>query len=118
VTTSKPAYHLCTPADKSLDTLALLSKMSSYILAINCGSSSIKSKLFLVPDIKDEALKAVADVTVKNIGSKGDKVKFKISWEDAEGTGKLGKDLEEDGEAGDAVECERQGAIYLSVPPR
>jgi acetate kinase len=92
--------------------------MSSYILAINCGSSSIKSKLFLVPDNKDEALKAVADVTVKNIGSKGDKVKFKISWEDAEGTGKLGKDLEEDGEAGDAVECERQGGIYLSVSSR
>lgn len=79
--------------------------MSSYILAVNCGSSSIKSKLFLIPDNKNDALKAVADVTVKNIGSKGDKVKFKISWEDSEDTGKLGEDLEEDGEAGDSAEC-------------
>ena len=79
--------------------------MSSYILAINCGSSSIKSKLFLIPETKNDPLKAVADVTVKNIGSKGDKVRFKISWEESGDIGKLGDDLEEDGEAGDAVEC-------------
>jgi len=87
--------------------------MSSYILAINCGSSSIKSKLYLIPEDKHAALQSVADVTVKNIGSKGDKVKFKISWEDTEGVGKLGKDLEEDGDAGDTAECEYQAFVFF-----
>jgi acetate kinase len=88
--------------------------MTSYILAINCGSSSIKSKLYLVPQDKTDALQAVADVTVKNIGSKGDKVKFKVSWNDTEGVGILGSDVEEEGEAGDQVECE---VGFVIIPP-
>lgn len=108
------ASHLADPLDKrDLPFKASQAVMSSYILAINCGSSSIKSKLYLIPEDKHAALQSVADVTVKNIGSKGDKVKFKISWEDSEGVGKLGKDLEEDGDAGDAVECESQAFVII-----
>lgn len=80
--------------------------MPSYILAINCGSSSIKSKLFEIPSSKSEALKPVADATVKNIGSKGDKVKFKVEWSDGKDA-KLGEDVEEEGDEGVSVECKQ-----------
>jgi acetate kinase len=86
---------------------------TSYILAINCGSSSIKSKLFLIPESKG-ALVPVADATVKNIGSKGDKVKFKIEWNDAQGVGKLGKDTEEEGEEGVSAECNYENPVRPS----
>lgn len=75
--------------------------MPSYILAINCGSSSIKSKLYEIPSSKSDALKPVADATVKNIGSKGDKVKFKVEWEE----GGLGESVEDEGEEGIDAEC-------------
>ncbi|KAK4689676.1 acetate kinase, partial [Tremellales sp. Uapishka_1] len=65
-----------------------------YLLAINCGSSSIKGKLFSLP-----ALEAKADLSVSNIGSKGDKVKIKIEWQ-----GDHGKNLQEDGDDGESVE--------------
>jgi len=72
----------------------------SYILAINCGSSSIKGKLFHLPSTKSEALKPAAQLSVSNISSKGEKVKIKIKWD-----GEEGRDVEEEGEDGGDVDC-------------
>jgi acetate kinase len=72
----------------------------SYLLAINCGSSSIKGKLFHLPGSKKEALKDAASLSVSNIGSKGEKIKIKISWQEEEG-----RDLEEEGDDGGEAEC-------------
>jgi acetate kinase len=73
----------------------------SYLLAINCGSSSIKGKLFHLPGSKEEVLKDAASLSVSNISSKGEKIKIKINWQEEEG-----RDLEEEGEDGGEVECE------------
>ena len=72
-----------------------------YVLAINCGSSSIKGKLFPIPSSLAEPLSAVANLGVSNISSKGEKVKIKVGWE-----GGKGKDVDEEGEDGGSVECE------------
>ena len=66
-----------------------------YLLAINCGSSSIKGKLYSIP-----SLDAVASLGVSNIASKGEKVKIKVSWVE-----KQGKDISEDGDDGGSVKC-------------
>lgn len=47
-----------------------------YLLALNCGSSSIKGKLYAVKKDFDLA----ASISVSNIGAEGDNVKMKISW--------------------------------------
>jgi len=73
----------------------------AYLLAINCGSSSIKGKLYHLPGSKNEPLNDAASLSVSNISSKGEKVKIKIQWK-----GEEGKDVEEEGEDGDDVECE------------
>jgi acetate kinase len=73
---------------------------TSYILAINCGSSSIKSKLYSISSTKGQALTAVAEASVKGIAAKGQKIKIKVQWLD-----KSGHDLSEDGEEGDVVDC-------------
>jgi acetate kinase len=78
-----------------------------YLLAINCGSSSIKGKLYPLPPSKDEQLKPTANLSVSNISSKGENVKIKIKFE-----GEHGKDLEEEGEDGGEVDCELQPSIY------
>jgi acetate kinase len=72
-----------------------------FILAVNCGSSSIKGKLFEVPKSKTQPLSSVASLSVTNISSKGEKVKIKVSWED-----RKGKNVDTEGEDGDSVECE------------
>ena len=71
-----------------------------YLLAVNCGSSSIKGKLYAIPPVKSDALKAEAQLGVSNISSKGEKVKIKVEW-----TGSQGKDVNEEGDDGDKVEC-------------
>jgi acetate kinase len=71
-----------------------------YLLAVNCGSSSIKGKLYAIPPQKSETLKTTAQLSVSNIGSKGENVKIKIGWEDVKG-----KDVSEEGEDGGSVEC-------------
>jgi hypothetical protein len=73
----------------------------SYLLAINCGSSSIKGKLYHLPKSKDEPLNDAASLSVSNISSKGEKIKIKIQWK-----GEEGKDVNEEGEDGGDVECE------------
>lgn len=73
----------------------------AYLLAINCGSSSIKGKLYHLPGSKEEPLSDAASLSVSNISSKGEKIKIKISWK-----GEEGRDVEEGGEDGGDVECE------------
>lgn len=73
-----------------------------YILAINCGSSSIKSKLYLRTQHSEDSdgarkgrdgvvgnesapgkeggLLQVAEATIKNIAAKGEKVKVNVRW--------------------------------------
>lgn len=72
----------------------------SYILAINCGSSSIKAKLF--SSAEDGSLTAVAEASIKNIAAKREKVAISIKWiQEA-----TGENFEEEGEDGDKVDCE------------
>jgi acetate kinase len=73
----------------------------AYLLAINCGSSSIKGKLYHLPGSKEEPLNDAASLSVSNISSKGEKIKIKIQW-----NGEEGKDVNEEGEDGGDVECE------------
>lgn len=72
-----------------------------YLLAINCGSSSIKGKLYALSSSESDPLKDIADLSVSNISSKGEKVKIKITYSNY---GK-GKDVNEDGDDGASVEC-------------
>lgn len=71
-----------------------------YILAVNCGSSSIKGKLYTIPSSPSEPLLPLASLGVSNISSKGEKVKISVDWEDSKG-----KDVDEEGEDGATVEC-------------
>lgn len=73
---------------------------TSYILAINCGSSSIKSKLYSVSSTKGQPLTAVAEASIKGIAAKGQNTKIKVEWLDGSG-----HNLSEEGEEGDKVEC-------------
>jgi acetate kinase len=56
---------------------------STYLLAINCGSSSIKGKLYEVPTSSAEELVLAATLGVNNINAKGEKLKIKVQWENA-----------------------------------
>ncbi|KAJ9110922.1 hypothetical protein QFC19_001431 [Naganishia cerealis] len=69
---------------------------TTYILAINCGSSSIKAKLYKVGSAKRQPLTAVAEGSVKGIGAKGQKIKIKLEWLDGSGD-----NVSEEGELGD-----------------
>lgn len=73
-----------------------------YLVALNCGSSSIKGKLYAV----GPKFTTVAVISVSNIGAAGDDVQLKITWED----GKNG--IDEDIGKGSEVErgCRRDGA--------
>lgn len=73
----------------------------SYLLAINCGSSSIKGKLYHLPASRQETFKLAASLSVSNISSKGEKIKIKVQWDEEEGS-----DVNEEGEDGGTVECE------------
>ncbi|KAL7420760.1 hypothetical protein Q5752_004712 [Cryptotrichosporon argae] len=79
-----------------------------YLLALNCGSSSIKGKLFVLPASRAEPLHTAAEVGVSNIGSKGDKVKIKLAWTEE---GKEG--VEEEGVDGGEVKYEDMFAPIL-----
>lgn len=72
-----------------------------YLLAVNCGSSSIKGKLYAIPPAKSDPLGTVADLGVSNISSMGEKVKIKVTWSEGKG-----KNVNEEGEDGGSVECE------------
>lgn len=74
--------------------------MSSYLLAINCGSSSIKGKLYHLPQSQQDPLKLAASLSVSGISSKGEKIKIKVQWDEEEG-----RDVNEEGEDGGSVEC-------------
>lgn len=86
----------------------------TYILAINCGSSSIKSKLYSVSETKGQPLTPVAEASVKGIAAKGQKIKIKVEWLD-----NSGHDVSEEGEEGDVVECKKHdlaGQLLLIIP--
>jgi acetate kinase len=70
-----------------------------HILAINCGSSSIKGKLYQIAS-KDAETKVAASLSVSGISSKGEKVKISVKW-----IGEKGSDVDEEGEDGGSVEC-------------
>ncbi|WWC62791.1 acetate kinase [Kwoniella dejecticola CBS 10117] len=73
----------------------------THLLAINCGSSSIKGKLFGIPKSKSDPLEPQSSLEVVNIGSKDEKVKIKITWEEGKG-----ENLTEEGKNGDEVDYE------------
>ncbi|WWC70956.1 acetate kinase [Kwoniella pini CBS 10737] len=73
----------------------------TYLLAINCGSSSIKGKLFGIPKSKSDPLEPQSALEVVNIGSKDEKVQIKITWEEGKGD-----NLTEQGKNGDEVDYE------------
>lgn len=62
---------------------------ATYLLALNCGSSSIKGRLFALPTAGAGSprgvLEDVARIAVSNIGAKGDTVQLKIGWEAGRG---------------------------------
>nr|WPS94677.1 acetate kinase [Naematelia aurantialba] len=72
-----------------------------YLLAVNCGSSSIKGKLFALPSSISAPLEQRASLSVTGIGSHGDKVNFKVNWEQGHG-----KAVDEDGDDGASVDYE------------
>jgi acetate kinase len=80
---------------------------TTYILAINCGSSSIKAKLYALNDsAKRQPLTAVAEGSIKGIAAKGQKIKIKLEWLDGSG-----HDVSEEGELGDQVDCTSEVSI-------
>jgi hypothetical protein len=83
---------------------------TTYILAINCGSSSIKAKLYALNDsAKRQPLTAVAEGSIKGIAAKGQKIKIKLEWLDGSG-----HDVSEEGELGDQVDCTSEVSIWDS----
>lgn len=76
----------------------------SYLLAINCGSSSIKGKLYHLPSSQQDPLNLAASLSISGISSKGEKIKIKIQWD-----GEEGRDVSEEGEDGGDVECMSSG---------
>ncbi|KAL1413135.1 hypothetical protein Q8F55_000884 [Vanrija albida] len=63
-----------------------------YILALNCGSSSIKGKLFALPPASDSPLARVATLAVSNIGAAGDAVTLRLRWATGEDVREAGGD--------------------------
>lgn len=75
--------------------------MPQYILSINCGSSSVKGKLFEIASDK-RSLTPAASLAVSGVGAAGKKIQIKVEW-----IGDIkGKDVKEEGDDGDSVECQ------------
>lgn len=74
---------------------------AEYLLAINCGSSSIKGKLFAIPSFE-----LLANLAVTNISSGDERVKIKITWEEGKG-----KDSEEEADYGDKIRCRSEADV-------
>lgn len=75
--------------------LSTMPDKTEYLLAINCGSSSIKGKLFAIP-----SLELLANLAVTNINSSDERIKIKTTWEEGKG-----KDSEEESDYGDKIRC-------------
>ncbi|KAL0240549.1 acetate kinase [Cryptococcus tetragattii IND107] len=75
---------------------------TEYLLAINCGSSSIKGKLFAIPSFE-----LLANLAVTNISSSDERIKIKITWEEGKG-----KDSEEESDYGDKI---RYGSLVPTL---
>jgi acetate kinase len=68
-----------------------------YLLTLNCGSSSVKGKLYNLPS-KDAPLAPAAKISVSNIGAKGDRVHVALKWLDGAGRGDVDERLGDGGE--------------------
>lgn len=71
-----------------------------YLIALNCGSSSIKGKLFELSDEKGGPMEEAGALSVSNIGAKGEQIKVKVKW-----FGGRGDDVEV--EKGDGADVQR-----------
>lgn len=78
-----------------------------YILALNCGSSSIKGKLFAFPTSPSAPLVSIATLAVSNIGAHGDNVTLRLKWEN-------GPDERQTGADGGSVERESDSTMPRS----
>ncbi|KAL7410670.1 Acetokinase family-domain-containing protein [Mrakia frigida] len=76
-----------------------------YILSLNCGSSSLKAKLFLVSS-PSSPLKVIATASASNVGAKGKKVVLEVVWE--------GVEAEQGGEV--KIEKEQEDVQYTDLP--
>ena len=57
----------------------------TYLIALNCGSSSIKGRLYVVPHSKKEKFEQQATLSVSNIGAPGEPIHFTLKWSDNKG---------------------------------
>lgn len=81
--------------------LTAMPDKAEYLLAINCGSSSIKGKLFAIPSFE-----LLANLAVTNISSSDERVKIKTTWEEGKG-----KDSEEEADYGDKIRCRSEADV-------
>lgn len=56
----------------------IMSSDAQYILALNCGSSSIKSKLYKLPLVEHH--EPEASLSISNIGAEDSKISIKLQW--------------------------------------
>ncbi|CED84592.1 acetate kinase [Phaffia rhodozyma] len=84
-----------------------------YILSLNCGSSSVKSKLFSIPADSSppsasehdllSTLKLIATADAGNIGAKGKDVEIELSWVDKKDAGQTVKKKQDEVEYTDII---------------
>lgn len=73
----------------------------TYLIALNCGSSSIKGRLYVVPHSKKEKFEQQATLAVSNIGAPGEPIHFTLKWSKGQG-----KDMDIHTDDGGSVERE------------
>lgn len=73
----------------------------TYLIALNCGSSSIKGRLYAVPHSKKEKFEQQATLAVSNIGAPGEPIHFTLKWSKGQG-----KDMDIHTDDGGSVERE------------
>lgn len=82
----------------------------TYLIALNCGSSSIKGRLYVVPHSKKEKFEQQATLSVSNIGAPGEPIHFTLKWSDNKG-----KDMDIHTDDGGSVERESQRLPRTSI---
>lgn len=76
----------------------------TYLIALNCGSSSIKGRLYTVPTSKSGKFRQEATLSASNIGAPGEPIHFKLKWDTDRG-----KDMDIRTDDGGSVEREYVG---------
>lgn len=90
------------------------SSAMSQILALNCGSSSVKAKVYSIGEGEGQGIQPelFASIAISNINAQAEKIGVKLKWADGRG-----KDINEEQDSGDAVKresthsCERGRAL-------